>query len=71
MDYDNRSDPECVACSFSPICLGGRPAQRMLRAEKELVCSPQRFNFHERIGHADGAAVDQETTTATGEAATS
>jgi len=54
-DYDYRTDSECVACTFSPVCLGGCPTQRMHGADKGLVCTPLRFNFHERMKITYGA----------------
>jgi len=55
-DYDYRGDPECVACQFSPVCLGGCPTQRMHGADKGVVCTPLKFNFHERMKLAYGSA---------------
>lgn len=56
--YDYRADAECVACQFSPVCLGGCPTQRMHRADKDLVCTPLKFNFHERMRLAYPSAVN-------------
>jgi len=54
--YDYRADSECVACQFSPVCLGGCPTQRMHGADKGLVCTPLKFNFHERMKLAYGSS---------------
>lgn len=54
--YDYRADSECVGCQFSPVCLGGCPTQRMHGADKGLVCTPLKFNFHERMKLTYGSA---------------
>jgi uncharacterized protein len=54
-EYDYTADDECRTCQFAPVCLGGCPSQRMHQAKKELVCTPLRFNFHERMRLAFGS----------------
>lgn len=48
-DYDFAEDFGCRSCSFLPVCLGGCPSQRMHKADKQVVCTPLKYNFHKRM----------------------
>jgi uncharacterized protein len=48
-EYDFAEDDGCRSCKFLPVCLGGCPSQRMHKADKQVVCTPLKFNFHQRI----------------------
>jgi len=48
-DYDFAEDDGCRSCKFLPVCLGGCPSQRMYKADKQVVCTPLKFNFHQRM----------------------
>lgn len=39
------NDPECRACNFAPICLGGCSKEVMLGASKEAICTPLKYNL--------------------------
>lgn len=47
--YDFAEDDGCRSCKFLPVCLGGCPSQRMHKADKQVVCTPLKFNFHQRM----------------------
>lgn len=47
--YDFSTDEECRSCQFAPVCLGGCPKQNALQADKKTICTPLKFNFHERM----------------------
>lgn len=55
-NYDFTEDKECAVCKVAPLCLGGCPKQRMLNADKSLICSPLRYNMLEMLTMRYGAA---------------
>lgn len=48
-EYDFSGDDECRSCKFAPVCLGGCPKQNALQADKRTICTPLKYNFHERM----------------------
>jgi uncharacterized protein len=48
-EYDFSVDQECRECTFAPVCLGGCPKQNMTGADKSVICTPLKFNFHDRL----------------------
>jgi uncharacterized protein len=48
-DYDFSTDEECRSCKFAPVCLGGCPKQNASQADKRTICTPLKFNFHDRM----------------------
>jgi len=48
-DYNFAHDADCRTCKFLPVCMGGCPSQRMHKADKQVVCTPLKYNFHQRM----------------------
>ncbi|MEO0330963.1 MAG: radical SAM protein [Bacteroidota bacterium] len=42
-------DEECASCKVMPVCLGGCTKQWHKGADKEVICSPLKYNIEERI----------------------
>jgi uncharacterized protein len=49
MDIAIPRDEECGACDFLPICLGGCTKQWHEGASKDVICTPLKFNWRERL----------------------
>lgn len=64
-DYDFTRSTDCMRCSFMPICLGGCPKQEMEGAARNLICTPLRYNFDERIRLAYGGRKEQRIVSST------
>jgi len=48
-EYDFSTDQICETCTFLPVCLGGCPKQEMSSADKSVICTPLKFNYHQRM----------------------
>ncbi len=56
MDVPVPRDAECRGCTFLPLCLGGCAKQWHEGAPKDVICTPLRFNFEDRVRLALGPA---------------
>lgn len=43
------NDEECRECKFAPVCLGGCAKQVMNGADKDVVCTPLKYNMNELL----------------------
>ena len=43
------NDEECRQCKFAPVCLGGCAKQVMSGADKDVICTPLKFNINELV----------------------
>lgn len=47
-------DPECAACTFAPVCLGGCDKHARAAPDKAMICTSLKYNYEDvlRLHHA-------------------
>lgn len=49
LDIEVPRDAECRECQFLPVCFGGCTKQWQEGASKDVICTPLKFNWRERL----------------------
>lgn len=44
-DADFSTDPDCAACTFAPVCLGGCDKHARAASDKSMICTSLKYNY--------------------------